>query len=100
MALAATYPNMVTRPHRTALSVHRGGGGCSVDRAMASRLGRRVVVLDVETERFGRTYAGKEGRILMVSRDPETMVFSEYVVDVGDNPAGVPFKPNEVRFLD
>lgn len=67
---------------------------------MRSRLGRRVAVLDVETERFGRTYAGMEGRVLSASRDPETMVFSEYVVGVGDNPAGVPFKPDEVRFLD
>lgn len=78
----------------------RGGGGCSVGRAMAARLGRCVVVLDVETERFGRAYAGREGRVLVVSRDPETMAFSEYVVDVGDNSAGVPFKPDEVRFLD
>lgn len=67
---------------------------------MASRLGRRVVVLDVETEGFGRTYAGREGRIMHVSRHPETLVFSEYTVDLGDDPAGVPFKPEEVRFLD
>lgn len=58
------------------------------------------MVLDVETERFGRTYAGREGRVIRVSRDPETMVFNEYLVDLGDDPAGVPFKPDEVRFLD
>ena len=71
-----------------------------VDRAMASRLGRRVVVLNVENERFGRTYAGMEGKIPSASRNPETMVFTEYVVGFGGDPGGVPFKPDELRFLD
>jgi hypothetical protein len=62
-------------------------------------LNRRVMVRDVETERFGRRYAGREGRIKQFSRNPQTGEV-KYVVDVGENPAGVQFNADEVEFLD
>lgn len=66
---------------------------------MASRLGRRVVVLDVETESYGRTYAGRQGRIMAASRHPDSLVFVSYTVHVDGGPEVV-LKPDEVRMLD
>ena len=64
-------PHAGLRALRTVQRAPRGGGRWSVDRAMAERLGRRVMVLGVENERFGRTCTGREGRVLHVSRDPD-----------------------------
>jgi len=66
---------------------------------MASWLGRRVVVLDVETEAYGRTYAGLQGRIMQISRHPNSLAFASYTVHVDGGPEVV-LKPDEVRMLN
>lgn len=66
------------------------------------QLGRRVRVEDVEIadhERiYGRTYAGRTGRIEQFSRNPEGGDIRSYVVRLADGEL-ITVRPHEVRFL-
>ena len=70
-----------------------------MDSWTAGWLRRRAVVLDVETERYGRTYAGRKGRVSQVSRHPYTGAFAGCVVRLDGGPE-VQLKPGEVSLLD
>ena len=63
------------------------------------QLGRWVIVKDVETENFGRHYAGQAGRIMQFSRDPDTGAMREYVVKIDDSGPEIPFKPWEIEIV-
>ena len=66
---------------------------------MHPHLSREAIVLDVETTRYGRTYAGRMVRIAHVEKDPQTGGAVGYVVRMEDG-SELPFEPEEIRIVE
>ena len=67
---------------------------------MHPHLSRQAIVLDVETTRYGRTYAGRKVKITHVDKDPSTGGAVGYVVRLKDDGDELPFEPEEIRIVE
>jgi hypothetical protein len=65
-------------------------------------LSRQAIVLDVETTRYGRTYAGCRVKITHVEKDPSTGGAVGYVVRMEDGGGGdeLPFEAEEIHIVE
>ncbi len=61
---------------------------------------REATVRDVETTRYGRTYAGHRVKITRVDRDPSTGGAVGYVVRLEDGGDELPFEPEEIHIVE
>jgi hypothetical protein len=62
---------------------------------------REAIVLDVETTRYGRTYAGRPVKITNVEKDPSTGGALGYVVRMEDGGGDeLLFKPEEIHIVE
>ena len=66
---------------------------------MHPHLGRQATVRDVETTRYGRTYAGRRAKITHVEKDPSTGGAVGYVVRMEDGDE-LPFEPEEIHIVE
>jgi hypothetical protein len=66
---------------------------------MHPHLSREAIVLDLETTRYGRTYAGRRVKITHVQKDPSTGGAVGYVVrlEEGDE---LPFEAGEIHVVE
>ena len=66
---------------------------------MHPHISRQAKVLDVETTRYGRTYAGRRVKITHVEKDPSTGGAVGYVVRMegGDE---LPFGAEEIHIVE
>jgi hypothetical protein len=60
---------------------------------------REAIVLDVETTRYGRTYAGRRVKITHVEKDPSTGGAVGYVVRMEDGDE-LPFEAEEIHIVE
>jgi hypothetical protein len=71
---------------------------------MHPHLSRQAIVLDVETTRYGRTYAGRRVKITHVEKDPSTGGALGYVVRMEGMEDGggdeLPFEPEEIHIVE
>jgi hypothetical protein len=71
---------------------------------MHPHLSRHAIVLDVETTRYGRTYAGRRVKITHVDKDPSTGGALGYVVRMEGMEDGggdeLPFEPEEIHIVE
>ena len=67
---------------------------------MHPHISREAMVLDVETKRYGRTYAGRRGKITHVEKDPSTGGAVGYVVRLEDDGDELPFEPDEIHIVE
>ena len=70
---------------------------------MHPHLSRQAIVLDVETTRYGRTYAGRRVKITHVEKDPSTGGAVGYVVRMEDGGGGdelLPFEAEEIHIVE
>jgi hypothetical protein len=71
---------------------------------MHPHLSRQAIVLDVETTRYGRTYAGRRVKITHVDKDPSTGGALGYVVRMEGMEDGggdeLPFEPEEIHIVE
>jgi hypothetical protein len=67
---------------------------------MHPHLSRQAIVLDVETTRYGRNYAGGRGKVTHVDKDPRTGAAIGYVVRMEDDGNEVRFEPEEIRIME
>ena len=68
---------------------------------MHPHLSRQAIVLDVETTRYGRTYAGRRVKITHVDKDPSTGGAVGYVVRMEDGGGDdLPFEPEEIHIVE
>jgi hypothetical protein len=64
-------------------------------------LSRQAIVLDVETTRYGRTYAGCRVKITHVEKDPSTGGAVGYVVRMEDGGGDeLPFEAEEIHIVE
>jgi hypothetical protein len=78
------------------------GVGGSRDRwkdQMHPHLSRQAIVLDVETTRYGRSYAGRRVKITHVEKDPSTGGAVGYVVRMEDGDE-LPFEAEEIHIVE
>ena len=66
---------------------------------MHPHLDRQATVRDVETTRYGRTYAGRRAKITHVDKDPSTGGAVGYVVRMEDG-GELPFEPEEIGVVE
>jgi len=66
---------------------------------MHPHLSREAIVLDVETNRYGRTYAGRRVEITHVDKDPSTGGAVGYVVRLEDGDE-LPFEQEEIHIVE
>jgi hypothetical protein len=66
---------------------------------MHPHLSRQAIVLDVETTRYGRSYAGRRVKITHVEKDPSTGGAVGYVVRMEDGDE-LPFEPEEIHIVE
>ena len=66
---------------------------------MHPHLDRQATVRDVETTRYGRTYAGRRVKITHVEKDPSTGGAVGYVVRTEDGNE-LPFEPEEIHIVE
>ena len=66
---------------------------------MHPHLDRQATVRDVETTRYGRTYAGRRAKITHVDKDPSTGGAVGYVVRMEDGDE-LPFEPEEIHIVE
>ena len=66
---------------------------------MHPHLDRQATVRDVETTRYGRTYAGRKVKITHVDKDPSTGGAVGYVVRMEDGDE-LPFEPEEIHIVE
>jgi hypothetical protein len=59
---------------------------------MHPHLAREAIVRDVQTTRYGRIYAGRQGKITHVDTDPRTGAATGYILRMEEEGG------NEVRF--
>jgi hypothetical protein len=66
---------------------------------MHPHLSREAIVLDLETTRYGRSYAGRRVKITHVEKDPSTGSAVGYVVrlEEGDE---LPFEAGEIHVVE
>ena len=67
---------------------------------MHPHLSRQAIVLDVETTRYGRTYAGRTGEITGVEKDPSTGGAVGYVVRLEEGGEELHFEPEEIHIAE
>jgi hypothetical protein len=68
---------------------------------MHPHLDRGARVRDVETTRYGRTYARRRVKITHVEKDPSTGGAVGYVVRMEDGGGGeLPFEPEEIHIVE
>ena len=67
---------------------------------MHPHLDRGARVRDVETTRYGRTYAGRRAKITRVEKDPNTGGVVGYVVLLEDSDDELPFEPEEIHIVE
>jgi hypothetical protein len=67
---------------------------------MHPHLSREAIVLDVETTRYERNYAGRRGKVTHVDKDPQTGAAIGYVVLMEDGGNEVRFEPEEIRIVE
>jgi hypothetical protein len=67
---------------------------------MHPHLSRQAIVLDVETTRYGRTYAGRRVKITHVYKDPSTGGALGYVVRMEDGGGELPFEAEEIHIVE
>jgi hypothetical protein len=60
---------------------------------------RQAIVLDVETTRYGRAYAGRRVKITQVEKDPSTGGAVGYVVRMEDGDE-LPFEAEEIHIVE
>jgi hypothetical protein len=80
-------------------------GSCDLRKDhMHPHLSRHAIVLDVETTRYGRTYAGRRVKITHVDKDPSTGGAVGYVVRMEGMEDGggdeLPFEPEEIHIVE
>ena len=63
-------------------------------------LSRQAIVRDVETTRYGRTYAGRRVKITHVEKDPSTGGAVGYVVRMEEDGAELSFEPEEIHIVE
>jgi hypothetical protein len=64
-------------------------------------LSRQAIVRDVETTRYGRTYAGRRVEITHVEKDPSTGGAVGYVVRLEDGGGDeLPFEAEEIHVVE
>jgi hypothetical protein len=66
---------------------------------MHPHLSRQAIVLDVETTRYGRSYAGRRVKITHVEKDPSTGSAVGYVVRLGEGDE-LPFEAGEIHVVE
>jgi hypothetical protein len=66
---------------------------------MYPHLSRQAIVLDVETTRYGRSYAGRRVKITHVEKDPSTGGAVGYVVRMEDGDE-LPFEAEEIHIVE
>jgi hypothetical protein len=78
------------------------GGSCDQRKdRMHPHLSRQAIVLDVETTRYGRSYAGRRVEITRVEKDPSTGGAVGYVVRLEeDGGEELPFEPEEIHIVE
>ena len=68
---------------------------------MHPHLDREATVRDVETTRYGRTYAGRRVKITHVHKDPSTGGAVGYVVRLEDGSGDeLPFESEEIHIVE
>jgi hypothetical protein len=67
---------------------------------MHPHLSREAIVVDVETTRYGRTYAGRRIKITHVENDPQTGGAVGYVVRMEEGGEELPFEPEEIHIVE
>ena len=68
---------------------------------MHPHIDREATVRDVETTRYGRTYAGRRVKITHVEKDPSTGGAVGYVVHMEDGGGDeLPFEPEEIHIVE
>jgi hypothetical protein len=71
---------------------------------MHPHLSRQAIVLDVETTRYGRTYAGRRVKITHVEKEPSTGGALGYVVRMEGMEDGggdeLPFEAEEIHIVE
>ena len=67
---------------------------------MHPHLSRQAIVLDVETTRYGRSYAGRRVEITHVEKDPSTGGALGYVVRMQDGGDELPFEAEEIHIVE
>jgi len=66
---------------------------------MHPHLSREAIVPDVETTRYGRTYAGRRVKIMHVEKEPSTGGALGYVVRMEDG-GELSFEPEEIHIVE
>jgi hypothetical protein len=62
---------------------------------------REAIVLDVETTRYGRSYAGRRVEITHVEKDPQTGAAVAYVVRLEEGGGDeLPFEAEEIHVVE
>ena len=67
---------------------------------MHPHLSREAIVRDVETTRYGRSYAGRRVEITHVEKDPSTGGAVGYVVRMDGGGDELPFAPEEIHIVE
>ena len=68
---------------------------------MHPHLSREAIVLDLETTRYGRTYARRRVKITHVEKNPSTGGAVGYVVRMEDGGGEeLPFAPEEIHIVE
>ncbi len=67
---------------------------------MHPHLSREAIVLDVETTRYGRSYAERRVEITHVEKDPSTGGAVRYVVRMEDGGDELPFEAEEIHIVE
>jgi hypothetical protein len=67
---------------------------------MHPHLSRQAIVLEVETTRYGRSYAGRKVEITHVEKDPQTGAAVGYVARPEGGGDELPFEPEEIHIVE
>ena len=67
---------------------------------MHPHLSRQAIVLDVETTRYGRSYAGRKVEITHVKKDLQTGAAVGYVARLEGGGDELPFEPEEIHIVE
>ena len=67
---------------------------------MHPNLSRQAIVLEVETTRYGRSYAGRKVEITHVEKDPQTGAAVGYVARLEAGSDELPFEPEEIHIVE
>ena len=67
---------------------------------MHPHLAREALVRDVQTTRYGRSYAGRRGKIAHVDKDPRTGAATGYVLRMEEGGEDVRFESEEIHIVE